>query len=162
MVQYFKDEYQGNIYLYELDDDLYCLRAIFITTTDIFNTNLSIEQSQFFLPEGSFEDRLEHLLIISKEEFQCYWKLSISSHISRWNSLKAKLNIGQKMNTQIVCFYPQGVIVNFKEDFYGLANYEDCLSILGSKHMYPHQHIELFIDHFDDENLWVNFIIAQA
>lgn len=58
-----------------------------------------------------------------------------------------------------MCFYPQGVIVQYGERFYGLANYKDCESHLGLKNMYPQQKIRLYVESFDNENLWINFSI---
>ena len=131
-----------------------------ITTSLSVNTSLSIEQAHFFLPEGNFSDILDKIISIEKSEFLNFWNQSISKHLSAWNKLKKKFNIGQHIETEIVCFYPQGVIVQYHEKFYGLANYKDCESLLGSNNMYPKQKIRLYIENFDNENLWINFSIT--
>ena len=51
-------------------------------------------------------------------------------------------------------------IVQYHEKFYGLANYKDCESLLSSNSMYPQQKIRLYIENFDNENLWINFSIT--
>ena len=157
--KYIDTETEENV-LYELDQEYYCLRSILVTTSLSINTSLSIEQADFFLPEGPFSDILDDMIPIGKSEFLSYWNQSIVKHLSDWNELKSKFNIGQHIETEIVCFYPQGVIVQYNENFYGLANYKDCESLLGSKHMYPQQKIRLYVDSFDNENLWINFSIT--
>ena len=64
--------------------------------------------------------------------------------------------------TEIVCFYPQGVIVQYNEEFFGFVDYNDCKSVLGASNMYPQQKIKLFVENFDDDNLWVNFSIKSV
>ncbi|MEB6480823.1 hypothetical protein [Acinetobacter vivianii] len=160
MYSYYKNtDRNGAIDLYELDQEYYCLRAICITSTIILNSAVIDEQSNLFLPEGSFSENLEQLSVTTKEEFLNFWHKSTSRHLDAWNSLKCKLHINQSIDTEIVCFYPQGVIVKYNEIFLGLVNYKDCESILGSENMYPQQKINLYVQNFDDENLWINFSI---
>lgn len=147
----------GELALFELDDTFYCLRAIYVKQPFIFNTNLTVEHASYFLPEGCFADALDEIEQISKDKFLYYWHLSISPHLKDWQKLKEKFKIGQFIKTYIVCFYPQGVIVQFGEKFYGLANDHECLCVLGAQKMYSNTTIELCIDKFDDENLWVIF-----
>lgn len=160
MYSYYKyTDIDKTIILYELDQEHYCLRAICSTSSIILNTAFINEQSNFFLPEGSVEEHLEELSLITKEEFLSFWNKSISQHIDAWDSLKSKIHINQNIDTEIVCFYPQGVIVKYGEIFWGLVNYKDCESILGTDNIYPQQKIKLYVQNFDDENLWVNFSV---
>ncbi|WP_228129365.1 hypothetical protein [Acinetobacter modestus] len=99
---------------------------------------------------------------IKKEEFLNFWDQSISKYLKRWNELKNKFKIGEMIETEIVCFYPQGVIVQYDEEFFGFVDYNDCKSVLGASNMYPQQKIKLFVENFDDDNLWVNFSIKSV
>ena len=105
------------MFIYELDQKYYCLRSILVTTSLNINTSLNIGQAHFFLPERSFSDILDKIISIEKSEFLNFWNQSISKHLSDWNKLKSKFNIGQNIETEIVCFYPQGVIVQYHEKF---------------------------------------------
>jgi hypothetical protein len=49
------------------------------------------------------------------------------------------------IETEIVCFYPQGVIVQYNEEFFGFVDYNDCKSVLGASNMYPQQKIKLLL-----------------
>lgn len=162
LYSYYKyiDTEAEEIVLYELDLEYYCLRSILVTASLSINTNLNIEQAHFFLPEVSFSDVLDEIIPIEKDEFLNFWNQSISKYLSDWNELKNKFKIGQSIETEIVCFYPQEVIVQYGERFYVLASYKDCESCLGSKNMYPQQKIRLCVESFDHENLWINFSIA--
>lgn len=142
---------------YELDEELYCLRTTFKTLTDVFNSNSPLTPSHLFLPEGSFSDCIEKFIQITKEEFLNIWKQANNKYLSLWEKLKNSYQINQKIETTIVYFPQQEVIVQFGENFYGLANYNDCLSILNADRMYPNNLISLYIESFDDDNLWVNF-----
>jgi len=139
----------GEITLYEFDQEYYCLRSIFVNSSECINTNLSIEQTNFFLPEDNFSESLDMLTPIKKEEFLNFWDQSISKYLKRWNELKNKFKIGEMIETEIVCFYP-------------LVDYNDCKSVLGASNMYPQQKIKLFVENFDDDNLWVNFSIKSV
>ena len=70
MYSYYKYiDTDGEITLYEFDQEYYCLRSIFVNSSECINTNLSIEQTNFFLPEGNFSESLDMLTPIKKEEF---------------------------------------------------------------------------------------------
>ena len=105
------------MFLYELDQKYYCLRSILVTTSLNINTSLNIGQAHFFLPERSFSDILDKIISIEKSEFLNFWNQSISKHLSAWNKLKKKFNIGQHIETEIVCFYRQGGLFNITKNF---------------------------------------------
>ena len=86
--KYIDTETEENV-LYELDQEYYCLRSILVTTSLNINTSLSIEQADFFLPEGPFSDILDDMIPIGKSEFLSYWNQSIVKHLSDWNKLKS-------------------------------------------------------------------------
>lgn len=160
MYSYYKNTDEDDVMvLYELDQEYYCLRAICVTPSVILNSAVIDEQSNFFLPEGSFSENLEQLSVTTKEDFLNFWHKSTFQYLEAWNRLKTRFQINQCIDSEIVCFYPQGVIVKFGESFYGLANYKDCESILGTDHIYPQQKIKLYVQNFDDKNLWINFSV---
>ena len=148
----------GELSIYKLDDEFYCFNAIYLTKALIVNTNLNTEHPTYFLPEGRFADTLDEIQpVISEQEYLTYWHRSVAPYLHDWRQLQAKYTLGQKFQTKIVCFYPQGVIVKFGANFYGLADYDACVAILGSTKMYPHASIGLYIEKFDDDNLWIIF-----
>lgn len=82
MYSYYKNtDRDGVIVLYELDQEYYCLRAICITSTIILNSAVIDEQSNFFLPEGSFSENLEQLSVTTKEEFLNFWYKSTFQYL---------------------------------------------------------------------------------
>ncbi len=72
----YKDENNTECFL-ELDEELYCERAIYKTENNLTNTYLTIEHESFFLPEGNLKDSLEFMNYSSKEEFDILWKKSM-------------------------------------------------------------------------------------
>lgn len=62
------------------------------------------------------------------------------------DELTNKFYIGQNIETEILCFYPQRVIVKYGKGFHSLANEKDCESHLGSKNMYTQQKTRLYIE----------------
>ena len=139
----------------ELDEELYCERAIYDIGGKLVSTNLTVEDEKYFLPEGSFKDSLEHLTETTQKEFIKNWDKVISPYLDSWEKLKSKLVIGQRINTEIVCFYPQGIILEIGKAFYAIANYKDCEKQFGKDNMYPHKKIDLTIEEFDNDNLWI-------
>ena len=65
---------------------------------------------------------------------------------------KKKYNIGEKIKTRILCFYPTGIISNFSEAFNAISNFKDCKQKFGKEKIYPNKEMELFISEFDDIN----------
>ncbi|PKH52575.1 hypothetical protein CXF68_18535 [Tenacibaculum sp. Bg11-29] len=147
----YKDENNTECFL-ELDEELYCERAIYKTKNNLTNTYLTIEHESFFLPEGNLKDSLEFMNYSSKEEFDILWKKSMIRFESNWNKLKMKYKIGEKIKTHILCFYPQGIISNFGEKFNAISNFKACEEKFGKEKMYPNNEMELIISDFDDIN----------
>ncbi|WP_228255401.1 hypothetical protein [Acinetobacter wuhouensis] len=154
---YYYDKEEDITTFCELDEELYCLRATFQTANGIFSTNSPLTPAHLFLPESSFLDFIDELSPISQEQFKDKWNISNKKYLIHWENLKNKYQINQSIKTSISFFPPLGVIVQFGEIFYGLVNYNDCKAILGENQMYPHQQIQLYIEHFDDDNLWIKF-----
>lgn len=138
----------------EMDEEYYALRAIFKNSEQEYTSNFS-ETNEFGLPEGSLKEILDELEIISKNDFEEMWESIIGKHRNEWELTKSSLDIGMEINAIIKYFYPQGVILDIGELFLGIANYEKCKAILGAEKMYPQTEIQLKIDFFDDENMWV-------
>ena len=139
----------------ELDDDYYCLRQITQVNDTFINTSIAVE-GDFFLPEGSFNDCLEFLTDeISKQTFEELWEASKKPYLSEWKALKQEFQIGQQVNGQIVCFYPQGIILDIGKKFYAIANYDTCKVFFGTKKLYPKQVLSLQIANFDNLNMWI-------
>lgn len=140
---------------YELDHELYCLRAVYETDNALINTNLTIEDSKYFLPEESFEESLHEITAISYVEFLKKWKKSIFSHIKNWLKLTNELQPEDTITAKIVCFYPQGIILDINKPFYAIANYDKCRTHFGYNKMQPNQLLDMKVVSFDDENMWV-------
>lgn len=140
----------------ELDQAYYCLREIVDFGGECKNTSLYIED-EFFISEGSWEECLGDIedYQISKEVFEEKWQLSLKNHLAKWHSLKARLAIGQFIKAKIVVFYPQGIILDMGECFYGIADYELCKENFGLEKIKIHQLLDLKVVGFDEVNLWV-------
>lgn len=110
MYPYYKyiDTEAEEVVLYELDQEYYCRRSILVKASLSINTNLNIEQTSFFLPEGSFFEVLDEIIPIEKDEFLNFWNQSIFKYLSDWNELKNKFKIGQNIETEIVFLSSRG------------------------------------------------------
>ncbi|MDH7447601.1 hypothetical protein [Aquimarina sp. 2201CG14-23] len=153
MKNYYKyvDEDKTECFL-ELDEDFFCERAIYKTGNNVINTYLEIEHESYFLPEGNLKDSLEFMMVSSKVEFDTLWKESMMKSESNWNTLKMKYEIGDLVISRILCFYPQGIISNFGEEFNALSDFKTCQEKFGKEKMYPNKEIELRISGFDNIN----------
>jgi hypothetical protein len=160
MNKYYKYIYEENVTCFmELDEELYCFRAIYQNEENLISTNIQIEKSKYGLPEGSFIDCLEHLTVTTQKEFLDIWNKVVSSNLDSWNKLKSELVIGDKINAKIICFYPQGIILEIGQLFCAIANYDECRNHFGGDKMYPREEIALKIEGFDDDNLWIKLKI---
>ena len=153
MKSHFKytDENNTECFL-ELDEKFFCERAIYKTENDLINTYLTVEHKSHFLPEGNLKESLEFMNSSSKAEFETLWKESTIESELNWNKLKLKYNIGDKVKTRILCFYPRGIISNFSEEFNAISDYKTCKKRFGKEKMYPNNEMELIISGFDDIN----------
>jgi ribosomal protein S1 len=75
--------------------------------------------------------------------------------MEKWNKIKNKYIIGQKIITKINCIYPQGIIFNVGEMFHGIADYDECKAKYGSKYLYSGNEMEMDIIGYDDDNMWI-------
>ena len=145
----------------EFDEEYYCLRQITQVGNALINTSIDVE-SEFGLPEGSFNNCLEFLTTeISKHTFEELWEISKKPYLSKWETLKKELSIGQSLQGQIVCFYPQGILLDIGKKFYAIANYDDCKAFFGTKKLYPKEVLLLQVGGFDNLNMWVELKIIQ-
>jgi ribosomal protein S1 len=62
---------------------------------------------------------------------------------------------GDKIKGKINCIYPQGIILDICEIFYGIANYEECKIKYTSKYLYPKNEMNFKIIEFDEKDMWV-------
>ncbi len=158
MNKYFKynNEFESDaLYYVALDEDLYCLQAIYETKEKLINTSLSVNDPGFFLPEGSFKDAIEHITAIEEAEFTNKWNQSIAPYLKTWHILKQERSIGEQISAEIICSYPQGIILNIGQSFLGIADYNACKNVWGVDQIYPKNIFSLNIIGFDDVNMWV-------
>lgn len=139
---------------FELDNDMICMRAVYKVDNEIFNTSIHVDKSNYTLPEGSF-DQTNKLVQIDEAEFQKIWRQSTLPYTQDWSLLKTKRKKGDTIVGSIVCFYPQGVILNLGLQFFGLADYDHCKNLLGADKMYPGNKLSLIVQGFDDVNMWI-------
>lgn len=142
----------------ELDEQFVCLRAIYKTSKEEFTTNFK-ETNDFGLPEGALNNSFKESEKISLEKFNETWSLFILKHQKSWNEIKERLKVGSEVNAKLQYFYPQGVILDIEEKFMGIAEYDKCLEVLGTKRMYPENRIMGKIKSFDDENMWIELTV---
>lgn len=137
----------------ELDDEFYCLRAVFRTPDGLFNTFTNdLRSEHHILPEASWQDDIESSQEVPSEEFISLWKQSMLEYEEPWKVLKNSYEIGQILCLSVVCFYPHGVILKVNDLFNALADYQHCKNKFGREKMYPQNNFELRILGFDDEN----------
>lgn len=156
MKKYYEFTYEVNVTcLIELDNELYCERAIYKTGEQFITTNLSIKNEKYFLPEGSFKDCFEQLKEITQQHFTDIWNSIIEHNLVNWNKLKNELKVGQIINVEIICFYPQGVMLDIGYPFFAISNYNEFEKHLGNENMYPGIKTTVSIEDFDNKNLWI-------
>lgn len=80
-------------------------------------------------------------------------------HQSAWQHLKNTLKINTIITARIVCFYPQGVMLDIGQGFYGVADYQACKDKLGADKLYPHHTLDVAVRAFMDEYLWVKVAV---
>ena len=153
--KYFDEELNRQCY-FELDRELYCLRAVFEQHGLRFSTNFIYKDFQYQLPEGRYEEYLEEMTKISYQQFHDEWHQSLSPYYDDWVSLKSQLEVGNQIKGTIICFYPQGVIIGFQNKFHGISSYDRCKEKVGEDHMYPNESLDFKITGFDDENMWID------
>ncbi len=152
------DEYPSFL---ELDEQYYCLRKITDVAGNLINTSVQIND-KFGLPEGSYADCLEYLTDeINQEAFEEIWQKSTQKYQKKWEELKSKLKIGQPILAKIICFYPQGIILDIGLKFYGIADYKACRAFFKSEKMYPQQILNLQVSGFDNVNMWVTMELIK-
>lgn len=141
----------------EFDNEYYCLRAIYEEQGKLVATNIVYEDYQYILPEGSMSDCIDMLgEEIDSTEFEKKWQQALSLYQKEWNIFKEKYIIGQNITTTINCFYPQGIILNIDhEKFHGIADYEKSKIHFGEEKMYPKEQLEMKIESFDHQNMWI-------
>jgi hypothetical protein len=153
--KYIDEEINNSRILYgEYDDEYYCIRAVFEVNNKLTTTNFMDDEC--FLPEGSFCNYKEYLgEKITEIEFNKFWKMALKPFENKWNELKNKYKIGDNIKGKINCMYPQGIILDIGEIFYGIANYEECKTKYASKYLYPKNEMNVKIIEYDEENMWI-------
>jgi hypothetical protein len=144
----------GRIMYGEFDEEYYCIRAVFEENKIFFSSNFIYDD--YILPEGSYDDIKEYLgEKITEEEFNEIWVNSLKPFFTEWNKVKNKYSIDEKINTKINCIYPQGIVFDINEKFYGIADYEKCKTKYGSKYLCSGNKMEMYIIGYDENNMWV-------
>ncbi|HEY8916197.1 MAG TPA: hypothetical protein VIM87_07140, partial [Chitinophaga sp.] len=80
MNRYFKYADEDVFCYVELDEALYCLRAVYEVGEGLINTSLQVEHEIFFLPKGSFKDHIDAITEIEKAAFDDVWSRSIQPY----------------------------------------------------------------------------------
>lgn len=143
----------------EIDENGYALREVVEFTSEIKNTSLCIDDD-FFLSEGNWAEVLEEIQKneVSSSVFEEKWELSKEKYLSEWEKIKQKLAIGQALEAKIVCFYPQGIILDCGEKFFGIAPYDFCEKHFGKSQMYPKNTLKLQLNGFDEMHFWIKLL----
>ena len=94
-MKYFKyfDVETNRIIYYELDEEYYCLRAVFEEKNKLITTNFI--NDEYLLPEGSFYEMQEYLgKKIVENKFNNKWETALKPFIEQWNNIKNKNKYG--------------------------------------------------------------------
>jgi hypothetical protein len=153
--KYIDKEVNINRIMYgEYDNEYYCIRAIFEKNSKLVTTNFI--DNEYFLPEGSFCDYKNNLgEEITEIEFYKLWEMALKPFENKWNELKNKYKIGNNIKANINCIYPQGIILDIGEIFYGVGNYKECEMKYTSKYLYPKNEMNMKIIDFDEKDMWI-------
>jgi hypothetical protein len=144
----------GEIIYYELDEEYYCLRAIFDNNNKLMTTNFI--DDHYFLPEGSFDDcSIKLLEVIAENEFKIKWKIALKPFFEKWNEIKNVNIAGNNIKVKIKCIYPQGIIFDINGMFYGIADYNECKIKYGTNNLYPKNEFDMEITGYDENNMWI-------
>lgn len=87
-----------------------------------------------------------NVMELSKNEFDDIWRLLIKPHENQWKEIKKKYLQGDCVVGVCSCIYPQGIILKGR-DF--IAIY------IGNKNCQIGQKIQVQIDKYDDDNMWL-------
>ena len=143
---------------YEISAEGYYLRSVTNHNGLRTNSYIKIRNQEFFLPETLLEEEdKEFLNQITQEEFLAQWLQSKMPYEESWTLFKQE--ISDYIEGEIVCFYPQGVMVYLGSYFYGLADYGQCLSVLSREKMCSGTKAHFKIDGIDEENFLVYLTI---
>ncbi|EHO14616.1 hypothetical protein [Myroides odoratimimus] len=146
---------EGCISYYEVSEEGYYLRSVTNHNGCWTNSYIEIRDQEFFLPEALLEEEDKGFLNeISHEEFLDQWSQSKVPYEEHWAVFKKEL--GDQVEGEIVCFYPQGVMVDIGSSFYGLADYHQCLSVLSREKMCPGTVAHFKVDGIEEENFLVH------
>lgn len=152
----YRIEEDDSVHHVELDHELYCLRSISSVQGTYRTSNILVEGH--FLPEGSFEDALEELTAIEKSEFESVWKIALKQYRQEWVKIKEVVYPGRILSAKIVCFYPQGVIMDIDARFVGILSMDDCKRVFGEDYQYPGNKNEFKVAGFVEEQMWVTLV----
>jgi hypothetical protein len=146
----------GAVTYIETEDGVH-IRQITSNGIEVIASNVMQPNGQMDLAEGSidYEEILDEVTAISKDEFDHVWNAWLSTRETQWQQTKQAHPVGQAVEGLIVLFYPQGVIVNLGNQVLGVADYTACRSSTEPKNMYPRHKVTAVVENYDEVNQWV-------
>lgn len=137
-------------YFMELNEEQYPVRVIISDNKG----NIKVSSKENCLPERALEfDEKIHTLI-SQEDFDDKWRMVHKTYLREWEDIKKEYPIGTKIDVNVECFYPQGIICEANQvRFYT----SDIKYIEEEEFLYPTDPLEGLVSGYDDVNMWVIF-----
>jgi hypothetical protein len=149
------DGHNGFTYL-EIEEG-YAIRQIFVSNSFYIVSNRKDDEYGFWLTEGFINiGELEGVtMTISSKEFYEIWSAYKRKCQNEWDNIKQTYRVGAKVNGNIECFYPQGVIVSIDVNAVAIAGYNECKNSTTPEKLYPKHKIEAIVNGYDEENMWL-------
>ncbi|MEL6971264.1 MAG: hypothetical protein AAFZ63_15680 [Bacteroidota bacterium] len=147
---YFEEDNEEQYF--ELDEELHCLRSMSLKEGTYKTSNMAGDYS---LSEGSFVEVLDQLTPIEEKEFQRNWDIAIEPYRQKWEAIEEVIKSGQIITATIICFYPQGVIMDIGTDFAGLLSIADCNKVFSEEKQYPGNSAKFRVMGFEEEQMWI-------
>jgi len=132
------------------------IRQITIFNDEYHASNMRHPQYGSNLADQSVDfESIDEVTQITKKEFVNIWEEHLRQHAVGWGEAKSQYQVGNRVEGHIRRFYPQGVIVQLKSKFWGLANYDECLKSTIPENMYTKHKISAIVSGYDEENCWI-------
>jgi hypothetical protein len=154
-MNYFKGQFDQDTFLFEVDDEYYCLRQINILANHtILTSNKKYDDLHFTLSEKPIIDFIDELSLTSKDEFEHYWSASNIQEAIAFEKIKERYLIGEPVTCKIECFYPQGVIMSNTDALF-IINRNQLEKYYGEESVRPHFQVNCTVEKYDYINLWI-------
>lgn len=144
----------------ELDGSGTALRQVRLVAGCLEASNR--EQAGWSLSEGPVALDPYPGTFVSADEFTTRWRAALAPHDGAWQQVTSSTPLGQHRECVIVCFYPQGAVLDTGTGFWGLADHDVMRSAVGALDLYPGTVVPCRVDGFDNDHQWFTLHPMQS